>query len=67
MFKITALLTVYLYTATLPFTAKASAPNWQSFAILDYPYNSCDQNDEHACMGLGYCDSQGQCVCNVGW
>ena len=59
--------TVYLHAITLPLVAKASAPNWQSFAIFDYPYTSCDRNDEHACMGLGYCDSHGQCVCNVGW
>ena len=43
------------------------APNWQSFAILDYPYSSCVQNDPHACWGLGVCGSNGKCKCNVGW
>ena len=43
------------------------APNWQSFAVLDYPYSSCNQNDPHACWGLGVCGSNGKCKCNVGW
>ena len=43
------------------------APNWQSFALLDYLYSSCVQDDPHACWGLGHCGADGKCICNVGW
>ena len=56
-----------LVKATPTCPPNGAAPNWQTWAALDYEVSSeCGPDGDHQCYGNGQCVC-GVCVCDIGW